>query len=67
MPLDFPPGEKWAYCNTGYNLLGYIIENVSGKNYWDFLRTKHLRPAGDDRHDALRDTRAILPVARQRL
>lgn len=37
LPLEFAPGEKWKYCNTGYNLLGHIIENVSGKNYWQFM------------------------------
>ena len=35
--LDFQPGQSWKYSNTGYNLLGFIIENVSGKTYWDFL------------------------------
>ena len=44
LPLNFPPGESWAYCNTAYNLLGYIVENVSGKNYWDFLQTKIFTP-----------------------
>ena len=36
-PMDFVPGEQAKYCNSGYNLLGYIIENVSGKSYWSFL------------------------------
>lgn len=45
-PLDFAPGEKWSYCNTGYNLLGYIIENVSGKSYGDFLAQKIFAPLG---------------------
>jgi CubicO group peptidase (beta-lactamase class C family) len=43
-PVNFAPGEKWAYCNSGYNLLGYIVENVSGKNYWDFLRERIFTP-----------------------
>ncbi|MGD1085453.1 MAG: serine hydrolase domain-containing protein, partial [Verrucomicrobiota bacterium] len=43
-PLDFQPGEKWAYCNTEYNLLGFIVENVTGKNYWDFLHERILAP-----------------------
>jgi D-alanyl-D-alanine carboxypeptidase len=43
-PLEFQPGESWRYCNTGYSLLGFIIENVSGKNYWNFLSEKILQP-----------------------
>jgi CubicO group peptidase (beta-lactamase class C family) len=59
-PLDFQPGEKWAYCNTGYNLLGYIIENVSGKSYWDFMEQNIFTPLGMSA-TTRRDTRAILP------
>src|SRR5208282_6924455 len=36
-PREFAPGEAWKYCNTGFNLLGYVIEHVSEKNYWDFM------------------------------
>ena len=38
-PLDFKPGEKWSYSNTGYVLLGLIIEKLTGKPYGDFLRS----------------------------
>jgi len=30
-PLNFQPGGSWEYCNSGYNLLGFIVENASGK------------------------------------
>jgi D-alanyl-D-alanine carboxypeptidase len=43
-PLEFQPGESWKYCNTGFSLLGYIIENVSGKKYWDFMSERIFRP-----------------------
>jgi CubicO group peptidase (beta-lactamase class C family) len=43
-PLEFQPGESWKYCNTGFNLLGFIIENVSGKRYWDFMRERVFGP-----------------------
>jgi len=43
-PLEFQPGESWKYCNSGFNLLGYIIENVSGKKYWDFMKERIFRP-----------------------
>lgn len=37
LPQEFKPGETWSYDNTGYYLLGLIIEKVSGKSYWQFL------------------------------
>lgn len=46
LPLDFEPGERWNYSNTGYNLLGHVIEAASGKSYWDFLRTRIYQPLG---------------------
>lgn len=46
LPLDFEPGERWAYNNTGYYLLGLIIENVSGNSYADFLATRIFKPLG---------------------
>lgn len=36
-PLDFQPGEKWSYSNSGYIILGYIIEQVTGQPYETFL------------------------------
>jgi CubicO group peptidase (beta-lactamase class C family) len=46
LPLEFAPGERWKYCNSGYSLLGYIVENVSGKNYWEFLGERIVGPLG---------------------
>jgi D-alanyl-D-alanine carboxypeptidase len=43
-PLEFQPGAKWKYCNTGFNLLGYIIENVSGQTYWDYMKQRVFGP-----------------------
>ena len=37
-PVDFEPGDKFEYNNSGYVILGYIIELVSGKTYEDFIR-----------------------------
>src|ERR1700740_947731 len=36
-PLDFQPGEKWSYSNSGYVLLGYLVEKISGKSYQGFI------------------------------
>jgi CubicO group peptidase (beta-lactamase class C family)/uncharacterized protein YneR len=40
-PMDFVPGDRWAYSNSGYHLLGAIIEKVSGQTYEQFL-TQHI-------------------------
>lgn len=40
-PVDFKPGEKFDYNNSGYVLLGYIIEIVSGETYEDYIK-KHI-------------------------
>mgnify|MGYP000247624911 CR=1 FL=1 len=39
-PLDFKPGEKYAYSNSGYFLLGYIIEKASGMSYSKFIKER---------------------------
>ena len=38
-PTDFQPGEKFEYNNSGYIVLGYIIELVSGKTYEEFIKS----------------------------
>jgi CubicO group peptidase (beta-lactamase class C family) len=45
-PLEFPPGSKWSYSNSGYIILGAIIERVSGLSYAEFMRTRVFEPAG---------------------
>lgn len=45
-PYDFDPGKKWKYDNSGYFLLGYIVEKVSGQSYPDFLRENFFIPLG---------------------
>jgi len=43
-PLDFEPGSKWSYSNSGYSLLGYIIEKVTGKPYEQVVRERIFNP-----------------------
>lgn len=45
-PLSDPPGEKYAYSNFGYCVLGRVVEAVSGTSYADFVREHLLAPAG---------------------
>ena len=49
-PLEFQPGEKFSYSNSGYIVLGYIIKQVSGQTYEDFLKQSIFTPLN------LRDT-----------
>src|SRR5262245_27964404 len=46
LPLDFPPGTRWNYSNTGYVVLGILIHKVTGKFYGDFLAERVFRPLG---------------------
>ncbi len=62
-PLEFPPGEKFKYCNSGYHLLGYIIEKVTGKSYEEFLEENIFQPlnmmnSGFDRNRTILKNRA---------
>ena len=45
-PLEFTPGEKNIYSNSGFNLLAYIIETQSGRKYMDFMRERIFLPLG---------------------
>jgi CubicO group peptidase (beta-lactamase class C family) len=45
-PLDFAPGERWSYSNSGYILLGEIIHEVSGNSYQTFLDENIFEPLG---------------------
>jgi CubicO group peptidase (beta-lactamase class C family) len=45
-PTAFEPGTKWAYCQSGINTLGRIIEIVSGLSYPDFIQQRILDPMG---------------------
>ena len=59
-PLDFPPGEKMSYSNSGYVLLGYLIEKISGESYEKFVQENIFTPLGmkDSGYDS---NSAIIP------
>ena len=45
-PLEFEPGASWHYSNSGYYLLGVIIEKISGQSYITFLEENIFKPLG---------------------
>ena len=45
-PLQFEPGNQFAYSNEGYIVLGVIIEHVTGQSYWDYVMENVYRPSG---------------------
>lgn len=57
-PLEFQPGSNYEYCNSGYVLLGYLIEKISGLTYQDFIVTNIFKPlemsdSGYDSHSEI--------------
>ena len=44
----YPPGERWEYSNTNYQILGRLIEVVSGQDYQTYVATSILQPVGMD-------------------
>lgn len=60
LPLEFQPGEKHRYCNSGYFLLGRVVEEVSGKTYREFVEQRLFRKLGMRRSYCDR-SRTIIP------
>ena len=59
-PLEFAPGEKWNYSNSGFFLLGMLIETVTGKTYGEFLDERIFRPLRMT-HTRINDLHAVIP------
>jgi len=57
-PMQFEPGSKWQYCQSGINTLGRIVEVVSGMPFEEFLAVRLFRPLG------MKDT-TFYPSAKQ--
>ena len=60
LPLDFEPGQRAQYSNSGCILLGLVIEKVSGVSYGDFLAERVTKPLGM-MHTRLGSNDAIVP------
>ncbi|MEX0342878.1 MAG: serine hydrolase [Erythrobacter sp.] len=59
-PLEFEPGEKWSYSNSGYLLLSAVVEEVGGKPYGEFVAENIFAPLGME-DTAIDSTEAIVP------
>src|SRR6202012_3545278 len=63
-PLEFEPGTRFDYSNSNYQVLGVIIEKVSGKKYAELLRERILEPLKMT-HSGLDTDELILPKRAQ--
>ncbi len=52
----FAPGEGWSYTDTGYLILGLIIERAAGQPYYDYVQAKFLDPLNLERTGPSNDT-----------
>jgi CubicO group peptidase (beta-lactamase class C family) len=57
--LEFESGSQYAYCNTGYLVLAYIIEKVSGQSFALYIDTKILQPLGMEHSGSISDENVI--------
>lgn len=62
LPLRFAPGDKYEYSNSGYFLLGLIVERASGTGFGDYLKANIFTPLGMTR-SGYDDNRAVVPGA----
>ncbi len=61
--LKFEPGTQWSYSNTGFLLAGVIVSEVSGMDYYDYIRKNIYEPAGMRNSDHYDRTRPITSMA----
>jgi D-alanyl-D-alanine carboxypeptidase len=59
-PVDFQPGEDWRYNNSGYFLLGMLVEKLSGKSYGEFLTERIFKPL-EMRSTRVNDLSEVVP------
>jgi D-alanyl-D-alanine carboxypeptidase len=57
--VEFEPGSRWRYSNYGFLLLGVLIEKVSGKSYYDYVRDHIFKPAGMTGTDSEPEDQAV--------
>jgi D-aminopeptidase len=59
--LNFTPGSRFLYCNSGFALLGVIVERLSGQSLGDFLQTEFFGPLGMGSTSLLVESDIALP------
>lgn len=60
LPMEFMPGERWNYNQTGYVLLGQIISKLSGMHFTKFIEDRQFKPAGMT-HTRFGDSYDVIP------
>lgn len=63
-PLQFDPGSSKQYSNSGYVVLGAIIEKVTGQSYYDYVRENIFEPAGMENTDSYELDQIVPNMAR---
>ena len=61
--LAFEPGTRWQYSNSGYVVLGLIIEKVSGQDYFDYVKQNIFKPAGMVNTDSYEISKSVPNLA----
>lgn len=61
--LAFEPGTKWQYSNSGYVVLGLIIEKLSGKDYFEYVKQNIFKPAGMVNSDSYETGKPVPNIA----
>jgi CubicO group peptidase (beta-lactamase class C family) len=46
LPVAYAPGKRFLYCNTGYNILGFLIETLDKRPFAEAMRARMLAPVG---------------------
>ena len=66
LPLNFKPGEKYAYSNTGYHLLGMIMFRATGKSWGEVLQERIFAPRGMSETEIISSSVKLANLAKER-
>ena len=63
MPIDYEPGTNFQHSNTGFNVLGAIIEKISGMDYYEYIKKNIYEPAGMTNSDSFHKDGPVVNLA----